>query len=269
MPNTPRWSLPYPKTDNSESPTGPADFEVLALALDNVAMDDQGILSAMPSPGKKGRYWWVKGDPTPANNGLLFRDDGTNWDVIGANTIVDVFANLPAATAVPAGTRFIATDQVTERLSDGTNWIRLGSQAGDLIPTLNTSARDGRILLAGQAWPETTGIYAELYALWGADYPTDLPDLRGRGLITLGTHEDIDTIGNNEGSAVANRRPAHPHSFDLTVPSYPGSAGSGDPVLQATVVEAPSTTAVSGTVGAAGTANDSHAYFVGNVEAKL
>lgn len=174
MPNTTRWQIPYPADDNSDQPLGPAQMKAIAVALDDVAKDDQGTLANRPvsspaTPGKRGRYYFA------TDEGALYRDNGTGWDAIGANTIFDTTANRPAANAVPAGQRFFSTDQIAEWISDGSSWIRLGSQAGEIAMTVAAAATPGKILLQGQAWPSTTGIYAELFAKLGG---TSLPNFQ-------------------------------------------------------------------------------------------
>lgn len=41
-----------------------------------------------------------------------------------------------------------------------------------------------------------------------------LPDLRGRIPVGKGTHVDVDTLGENDGAALADRRPKHKHSVN-------------------------------------------------------
>jgi hypothetical protein len=210
MANTPRWALPYPA--GTDPPNGPLELHDLAFALDDVAKDDQGTLAARPvstggSPGKKGRYYMVKGDATASNNNILWRDNGTGWDQVGGGgTVFDTTANRPAANAVPVGTRFFSTDQIAEWLSDGAAWHRLGDQPGDIVWTLEAAARTGYVLLDGAVWPSTVGIYADLFAKWGG---ANLPDIRGRQPVALGTHADVAALRDNEGVAVANRTPIH------------------------------------------------------------
>lgn len=119
MPTTPRWSLEYPDdVTNSDPPAGPAQIKALALGLDGVAMDDQGILANRPvstsgSPGKKGRYYFVTGDSTASNNGILWRDHGTGWDTVrtGSETYSLIGASSPATPV--NGDRWIAVDSLT------------------------------------------------------------------------------------------------------------------------------------------------------------
>lgn len=115
MANTTRWALPYPV--GTDVPDVPLWMNQLAVALDNVAMDDQGTLAARPvstvgTPGKRGRYYLVTGDSTAANNGRLWRDNGTGWD--------EVVTNVPTVTALP-GTPY--DGQEIRLLVDATNGI--------------------------------------------------------------------------------------------------------------------------------------------------
>lgn len=85
---TTRLALPYPEgADGPDGADVPYWMQALAVALDGAALDDQGILADRPvssggSPGIKGRYYMVKGDPDTTQNGILWRDNGTGWDAI-------------------------------------------------------------------------------------------------------------------------------------------------------------------------------------------
>ena len=79
---TPRLLLPFPLS--SESPNGPSQIQALATALDSAVVYGEGTLSARPtstsgSPGIQGRFYYVTGDATAANNGILWWDTGTSW----------------------------------------------------------------------------------------------------------------------------------------------------------------------------------------------
>lgn len=89
-------------------------------------------------------------------------------------TIIDTKINRPAPGTVSAGTRFFATDQVAEWVCDGAAWIRIGKQPGEVGVNLTAVATYGCILLQGQAWPSTGGIYSDLYARLGS--PANVPD---------------------------------------------------------------------------------------------
>lgn len=43
-----------------------------------------------------------------------------------------------------------------------------------------------------------------------------LPDLRGRIPVGKGSHVDVDTLGESDGAALADRRPAHKHTVNDT-----------------------------------------------------
>lgn len=106
-------------------------------------------------------------------------DGARNWQPVGKTAasinLVDTRANRPAANTVQAGTRFFATDMIAEWISDGAAWTRMGGQAGEIKMALSAAATPGHILLQGQAWPSTVGIYADLFAVFGG---ANLPDFR-------------------------------------------------------------------------------------------
>lgn len=48
---------------------------------------------------------------------------------------------------------------------------------------------------------------------WGGAVGSPLvPDLRGRVAVGLGTHTDVNSLGDNDGQALANRSPKHVHT---------------------------------------------------------
>ena len=192
-----------------------------------------------------------------------------------------------------------------------------GIPTGTIQMWAGASAPVSWLLCDGSAVSRTT--YSALFAITGTSYGSgdgsttfNLPDLRGRipaGYAASGGHSDVSTLGNNEGSSLANRRPRHPHTNGLTLPNHAhsdtisfadsghthglpnvlyagnGAAESGNitPVsnypanLTATnsgtasltrsgsVGNPTSNPSISGTIGAAGTANDSPAYMVVNI----
>lgn len=206
-----RLSLPFPKADNSEAPLGPAQIEALALALDNAAIYSQGILSSRPTstsgnPGIQGRYYLVIGDSTAANNGILWLDNGTGWEAVGhvdwtQGMIADVLENLPTASAALNGIRFYATDQHSERLCIAGAWARIGEQPGKVSINLTGTATPGYILLQGQVWPSTTGIYADIYAALGE--PATVPDFGTAA--PVGYKSGDDTFGTLLATAGAKK----------------------------------------------------------------
>lgn len=93
---------------------------------------------------------------------------------------------------------------------------------GVVLPFAGTSAPTNLYLLCdGSAVSRTT--YADLFALLGTSFGAgdgsttfNLPDMRGRvpvGYAASGGHTDVATIGNNDGTATASRRPKHFHQW--------------------------------------------------------
>lgn len=62
--------------------------------------------------------------------------------------------------------------------------------------------------------------YAALFAVIGLSYGNpgggnfNLPDLRGRVPVGLGTHASVDVLGDSEAAALANRTPRHKHTVN-------------------------------------------------------
>lgn len=89
---------------------------------------------------------------------------------------------------------------------------------GTLLLSASAAAPDGYLLCEGQAVSRTT--YAALFSAIGTTYGVgdgsttfNVPDPRGRVPVGLGTHADVNALGDNDGEAtVANRRPKHTHS---------------------------------------------------------
>lgn len=103
-----------------------------------------------------------------------------------------------------------------------------GTPVGTIAAWGNATPPTGWLLCDGAAVSQAT--YADLYAAIGLGYGNpgggnfNLPDLRGRSPVGKGTHADMSVLGYNEGSALADRRPKHPHSGTL---STSGDGGHG------------------------------------------
>lgn len=151
-------------------------------------------------------------------------DAAPSWQPIGAAASTSgTLVNIPAAGSVTTGSFYYATDQDVLYRSTGAAWTRVGSRAGDIHLTFNTVAATGRLLAQGQN-VSRTGVNADLFAQWGTAFGAGdgtttftMPDLRGRMPVILGTHADVSVIGNNDGQAVANRRPKHRTSDTIAV----------------------------------------------------
>src|SRR5664279_1864127 len=78
MLSTDRFQLPYP--EETDANDYPAHMLLLAARIKTLMMGwSTGKLSDRSAAGINGRFFSVSGDPTPANNGRLFYDNGTAW----------------------------------------------------------------------------------------------------------------------------------------------------------------------------------------------
>jgi len=139
-------------------------------------------------------------------------DGARVWKPMGMENKIGLLVNRPAANSVQPGTTYFATDQVTDWISDGTNWIRKGDPAGTVVSWYASTGAipAGWVAYDGTNIGGSTGIYADLYAHLGNTLTT--PDTRGRVEVSRGTHTDVDVIGENEGAAVGSRSIKHNHT---------------------------------------------------------
>ncbi len=93
---------------------------------------------------------------------------------------------------------------------------------GEIIMTARATPPDNWLVCNGAAVSRTQ--YAKLYNAIGIMYgPGDggttfnLPDLRGRFPIGVGTHIDIQQLGESDDQAVGNRSPTHTHGMSAHV----------------------------------------------------
>jgi len=86
-----------------------------------------------------------------------------------------------------------------------------------------SSIPDGWLTCDGSAISRSA--YSGLFSLIGTKFGSgngsttfNIPDLKGRVAVGYAAsgHADVSTIGNNEGTILANRRPAHNHTNSLT-----------------------------------------------------
>lgn len=113
--------------------------------------------------------------------------------------------------------------------SDNTKFLRgdgtwaVPSGGGGAAPTgavteyAGSSAPTGWLLCDGSAVSRST--YAALFAVIGTNYGAgdgsttfNVPDVRGRVPTGKGSHADVDVLGDNDGSVLADRRPKHKHT---------------------------------------------------------
>jgi hypothetical protein len=169
--------------------------------------------AAQPFPRPTGTPQLLHGDGSP--EGRVFAPQGSAYmrrDNTGASSSL-----------------YVKTTGITI----STGWLPL-STATIAVPTgvihqwpASTAPTDW-LLCDGSAISRT--VYSDLFSLIGTTYGSgdgsstfNLPDLRGRipvGYAASGGHSDVSTLGLNEGSSLANRRPKHPHSNGLTLPNH-------------------------------------------------
>ncbi len=103
----------------------------------------------------------------------------------------------------------------------------------------NYKLHAGSTLETGWLWCDGTAVsrttYAALFAVIGTTYGAgdgvntfNVPDLRGRSPVGLGTHADVNALGDNDGIAVVgNRTPKHAHPQNYTG-TWPDEGGWGN-----------------------------------------
>jgi len=149
--------------------------------------------------------------------------------------------------------------------------------AGTIVPYGGAAAPIGWLLCDGSAVLRT---YTELFDAIGVAFGAgdgsttfNLPDLRGRVPVGRGTAAAVDALGDNDGVAVANRRPQHrhtPHTHALT--SNTNAGGSDGWPFASLDAFTPRSTKVSSVDGGSGVAADSldaPSYLVVNYIIKI
>lgn len=128
--------------------------------------------------------------------------------------------------------------------------------AGSVVDYAGDTAPPGWVLCDGSTYDAVTnpGLYLNLWTAIGTKYGAGsqsaflVPDCRGRVTVGLGTHTDVDVLGETEGNAVANRSYKHTMSNNL---SWSGSTAGGPYVAGGFVASSPA--AGSGAVYGSGT----------------
>lgn len=88
--------------------------------------------------------------------------------------------------------------------------------AGVVHQFAGSAAPSGYLICDGTSLSTTTysALFAAIgYAYGGSGGTFNLPDMRGRVPVGVGTHSDVNALNKNDGiSTVANRRPKHQHT---------------------------------------------------------
>lgn len=127
--------------------------------------------------------------------------------------------------------------QKTTGIHINTGWVAM---AGAVVTTPTgamhmyggTAAPTGWLLCDGSAVSRTT--YADLFAAIGTQYGAgdgsttfNIPDLRGRVPVGLGTNASVNALGANDGQPVGNRRPHHRTTNSLAISNTLGISDPG------------------------------------------
>jgi microcystin-dependent protein len=169
---------------------------------------------AQPFPRPTGTPTLIHGDGSP--EGLVYAPQGSMY-------------MRRDGTLTNGGVLYLKTTGITIN----TGWLDLatasGAEAALPTGTINayggSSAPDGWLLCDGTAISREA--YSTLFGVIGTSYGTgdgsttfNLPDLRGRVPVGLGTNADVSTLGGSEGGAEANRSPRHNSTNSLTLPDH-------------------------------------------------
>lgn len=123
-----------------------------------------------------------------------------------------------------------------------------GVPSGAVLPYAGSGAPSGFLSCDGAVVSRAT--YSALFSAIGDVYGVGdgsttfaLPDYRGRTLVGVGSHADVNALADNDALALADRRPKHkhtvnesPHAHTYNAPSGTqnlGSSGGGNPYVSA------------------------------------
>lgn len=147
---------------------------------------------------------------------------------------------------IAAGSAALAADILVSLNADGTGKASILNPVGVIQMYGAAAAPSGWLLCNGAAVSRTT--YAALFAVVGTTFGVgdgsttfNVPDLQGRFPVGLGTHGDVNALGDNEGEAtVGNRTPAHTHTGPSHTHTQNSAAGGSDRSTGGTGIIAPS-----------------------------
>ena len=148
-------------------------------------------------------------DPSTQNDG-----EPLVWDNVGKQWV-------PVHSKINDSTKFLR--------GDGTWVVPSGIPTGALTMFGATVAPSGWLLCDGSAVSRTSfsalfGVLATTYGVGDGSTTFNVPDLRGRVPVGLGTNGSVSSLNQNDGQTVANRRPHHRTSMSTI--SYRGSSGT-------------------------------------------
>jgi len=167
--------------------------------------------------------------PTPATNDNSTTVATTAYVINQgyAKAASPAFTGNPTAPTAPVDTNTTQIATTAFTINQITNTPQPQPPTGLTVAYAGTTAPSGWLLCDGSAVSRST--YSDLFNVIGTTYGSgdgsttfNLPDLRGRFAVGLGTHVDVDALNDNDGVAVGSRRPKHAHTFSLS-----GNSGGG------------------------------------------
>jgi len=261
-----------------DDPTKPADaaafdhieagiFDSSAVLIPETILDAKGdmiVASAADTPAKL-----TVGANDTVHTADSTQATGTIWKKV-VNAMVDAAAAI-AVSKLAAGTN----GQVLQTTGGVPTWgaAPAGEVTGVIKAYGGSSAPSGYLLCDGAAVSRTT--FADLFGIIGTTYGAgdgsttfNVPDMRGRVSVGLGTHADVNARGDSDGMAtVANRRPHHRHTTHSHTVSADADGGSPNQYGAGGFSVNMQTLTTTSVDGGSGNANDSlnaPAYLVNN-----
>lgn len=192
--------MAYSKTtwvDNTSPDINATNLNHLEDGVEAAAATADAAIPAPSSPGASSALLWT----------------GSAWeDALVSN------ANVAADAAIAYSKLNLTGSILATDLASGAFPAEIPH--GSVTMFAGAAAPTGWLLCDGTSYLRAS--YADLFAVISTTYGSadgthfNVPDLRGRMVVGLGTHTDIDSLGENDGVTVASRRPKHNHSVSNT-----------------------------------------------------
>jgi microcystin-dependent protein len=140
----------------------------------------------------------------------------------------------PTAPTPPVGDNDTSIATTAFVIAEISNRATAAIPVGMISPYGNATPPSGWLVCDGSAVSRST--YSDLFNVISTTYGSgdgsttfNLPDLRGRIPVSIGTHVDVDALNDNDGVAVESRRPKHDHTVALSTTSLSGHSHSLSP----------------------------------------
>lgn len=172
-----RWSAPTDTFSRAELDTTHGQLEALVMIY------REGTLAARPSPSVAGTFYFVKDDPTAANNGQMFYANGVSWTSIGRYTQDGVTRASSSGVVAQA---FVAASGQTANIVEWRN------SSGSVLSYVTASGGGVFATLRSLATLVVDGV---------ATFSNDI-NVSGRVNAARGTFSDIVTISKLQSTAL-------------------------------------------------------------------